>query len=118
MVFKHGRGGFFYENKGKKAFAKVSSGFNEGKGYPDHEIIWDDHVGWIEYKAKGGRISPDQQIIIQELRLRDHFVAVCYDMEDVYKTLTQWFIANQLDGTKLGGTSGLYLKQRICDSIP
>jgi hypothetical protein len=42
---------------------------------------------YIEMKKKGGKLSVEQQNIINKLIMHNNFVAVCYSADDAIKTL-------------------------------
>lgn len=42
---------------------------------------------YIEMKKKGGKVSKEQQNIINKLIMHNNFVAVCYSADDAIKTL-------------------------------
>jgi len=55
------------------------------KGLPDVGIFWpvpSCHGLFIEFKAKRGKPSKEQEKVIQALKDKGYFVAVCYNLEE------------------------------------
>lgn len=48
------------------------------------------HIGFIEVKSEGGRLSPEQKSCHEWLIVLGHKVSVCRCIEDVEETLELW----------------------------
>lgn len=60
-------------------------------GVPDQCVLWDGPgVGFLEMKAKDGRLSDEQHEIIERLQAMGVNVAVVKTLDDIDKALSQW----------------------------
>lgn len=82
----HGGGGKIRGAKLKKAGVK--------RGVPDLELIWPGekrpNVGWIEFKAKEGRATPEQIATAQHLSKLGCYYAISHSLNDTIGILKAW----------------------------
>lgn len=63
------------------------------RGWPDLQLLYPDGVTrYIEVKAEGGRLSPEQRFFLDlaNSTSRGVIVTVCRSVEDAHDTLTMW----------------------------
>lgn len=63
------------------------------RGWPDLQLLYPDGVTrYIEVKAEGGRLSPEQRFFLDAANGcgRGRIVTVCRSVEDAYETLNMW----------------------------
>jgi hypothetical protein len=64
------------------------------KGAPDISLLFPDGVTrYIEVKAKGGRLTPEQALFINYANQSARIAVVCRSLEDVEDTLLDWCTA-------------------------
>lgn len=83
----HGGGGKVRGAQLKRAGVK--------RGVPDLELIWPGekrcpNVGWIEFKAKEGRATPEQIATAQHLSRLGCYYAIAYTLNDTIGILKAW----------------------------
>jgi hypothetical protein len=81
----HGEGGGFH--RGQRWKAKGAK-----KGVPDIFILDNGFAHFIELKAEGGRVSPEQIQCQGAIRIAHGKCAVCRSVDDVAETLAEWGI--------------------------
>lgn len=68
-------------------------------GVPDLGLILPEgRIAWVEFKAEGGRVSPEQHAIHAILRGLGHRVSVCRSVADLIETLAAWQIPSRIQG--------------------
>jgi len=60
------------------------------KGLPDLLVISPGHIGFIELKREGGKLSPEQDTIIGLIRSTGTPVAVTYGRDEPIEILKEW----------------------------
>ena len=73
-----------------RAAAGISKAMGLKAGFLDLLILWRTNAYLIELKAKGGRVSPDQVVMIRRLSDAGAHCAVCHEMDDVIDHLNAW----------------------------
>ena len=85
-----------YSNVGK---VRLPDGryFDTGlpRGFPDLTCVIRGRAVFIEVKAPGGRVSPEQEKIHRILRNHGAYVAVCYSVEDAEKFILNEVLQNE-----------------------
>ena len=65
------------------------------RGFPDLTCVIRGRAAFIEVKAPGGRVSPEQEKIHRILRNHGAHVAVCYSVEDAEKFIMNEVLKNE-----------------------
>lgn len=65
------------------------------RGFPDLTCVIRGRAVFIEAKALGGRVSPEQEKIHRILRNHGAHVAVCYSVEDAEKFILKEVLKNE-----------------------
>lgn len=94
--------------------------FGTLSGVPDLYFRWSGtHLpwatGWIEVKAKDGRLSPEQREFLRRAIAMGDLAAVCRSVSDVTKTLKQWgvpFRSRTTQPLELTGRATLNINKR------
>lgn len=86
-----------------KAEAGIFKAMGVKAGVPDLVILLPEaRVGFLEFKAKGGSLSPSQKIWRHELQSRGYPWAEVRSLEEVETTLSEWLAPH---GLKLRATT-------------
>jgi hypothetical protein len=56
-------------------------------------LVW--HGLFIEMKAKGGRLTPEQKTFLEALDARHYKTAVCFSVEEAWATITDYMDTSQ-----------------------
>lgn len=68
----------------------ILKGMGYKAGTPDLLIVHQGRAFWIELKADGGRLSPAQKEVGEDLIIAGCRYAVCRSLDDVTVTLSEW----------------------------
>jgi len=61
-------------------------------GWPDIEVLTDERTLFFEVKREGGKLSPAQAGIHEQIRALGYSVAVVRSVDDVREALTEWAV--------------------------
>ena len=61
-------------------------------GWPDIEVLTETRTLFFEVKREGGRLTPSQSRIHEEIRALGYSVAVVRSIEDVREALAEWAV--------------------------
>lgn len=79
-------------NRGKPVRGALWKAQGAKKGVPDILILHNGWCFWIELKAEGGRLSPEQATCHEAIVLSGGKVTVCRSVDDVAESLAEWGI--------------------------
>ncbi len=101
---------FHVPNGGRRspAEASVFAGLGVRAGVPDLVLIRDGHAFALELKAPGGRVSPAQTEMQQELERAGATVATAFGLDAALEQLESWGLlrrASRVGGTELRQTA-------------